>query len=228
VYVHEKLVGGSPRGWERHTRVCSGSKQQTRATDARWRAGERRASRTDPAEQVALVASARRELLLRVHRHRLRWEDLEDCYSQATLELIAAAHRGTTYSSRSHLANVIEQRFVSRIRDRRRALSGRSPMQAAIEAAVPLGAVEESRPEIVDPRADPERLVILREQLREVQAAASALSPDQQIVLAAEIGMQMPSGEVCRRVGWSGEKYRKVRQRARSGLRRAMADDLQV
>lgn len=208
--------------------MCSGSKQQTRATDARRRPGERLGSRLDPAEQVALVASARRELLLRVHRHRLRWEDLEDCYSQATLELVAAAHRGTTYSSRSHLANVIEQRFVSRIRDRRRALSGRSPMQAAIEAAVPLGAVEESRPEIVDPRADPVRLVILREQLREVQAAVRALSPDQQVVLAAEIGMQMPSGEFRLRVGWSGEKHRKVGQRARSNLRRAMANGPQA
>jgi DNA-directed RNA polymerase specialized sigma24 family protein len=174
------------------------------------------------------VASARRELLLRVHRHRLRKEDLEDCYSQATLELVAGARRGVTYSSRSHLANVVEQRFVSRIRDRRRALSGRSPMQAAIETAVPLGAVEESRPEIVDPRADPERLAILREQLREVQAAARLLSLDQQIFMAAEIGMQMPGGELRRRAGWSGEKYRKVGQRARARLRRAIADELQV
>lgn len=174
------------------------------------------------------MASSKRDLLLRVHRHRLRKEDLEDCYSQATLELVAGARRGVRFSSRLHLAHVIEQRFVSRIRDRRRALSGRSPMQAAIETAVPLGTVEESRPEIVDPRADPARLVILREQLREVQAAARALSPDQRIFLAAEIGMQMPSGEFCRRTGWSGEKYRKVGQRARAGLRRAMADEPEV
>jgi len=157
-----------------------------------------------------------------VHSHRLRREDLEDCYSQATLELIAGARRGVKFSSRSHLANVIEQRFVSRIRDRRRALSGRSPMQAAIETAVPLGTVEESRPEIVDPRANPERLTILREQLQEVQAAVRLLSHDQRIVLAAEIGMQMPSAEFCRRAGWSSEKHRKVGQRARAGLRRAM------
>jgi len=177
---------------------------------------------------VALVASARRELLLRVHRHRLRKEDLEDCYSQTMLELVVASRRGVRFSSRLHLSHVIEQRFISRIHDRRRALSGRSPMQAAIETAVPLGSVEESRPEIVDPRADPVRLVILREQLQEVQAAARALSPDQRIVLAAEIGMQMPSGEFCRRAGWSGEKYRKVGQRARARLRRAMADEHQI
>jgi hypothetical protein len=43
---------------------------------------------------VALVARAKRELLLGVHRHRLRREDLEDCFSQATFELIASARRG--------------------------------------------------------------------------------------------------------------------------------------
>ena len=52
---------------------------------------ERASARPDPAEEVALVARARRELLLRAHRHRLRREDLEDCYSQATLELLADA-----------------------------------------------------------------------------------------------------------------------------------------
>jgi hypothetical protein len=44
---------------------------------------------------VAHVARAKRELLLRVHRHRLRREDLEDCFSQATLELLANARRGS-------------------------------------------------------------------------------------------------------------------------------------
>ena len=48
----------------------------------------------DPAEEVALVARAKRELLLRVHRYRLRREDLEDCYGQATLELVAHARSG--------------------------------------------------------------------------------------------------------------------------------------
>jgi hypothetical protein len=53
----------------------------------------------DPAEPVALVASAKREVLLRVHRHRLRPEDLEDCYGQATLELIVLARRGRAFAS---------------------------------------------------------------------------------------------------------------------------------
>jgi len=42
----------------------------------------------------------------------------------AALELVACARRGVTFSSRSHLADVIEQRFVSRTHDRRRAPLG--------------------------------------------------------------------------------------------------------
>ena len=179
----------------------------------------------DPAEEVALVARAKRDLLLRVHRHRLRREDLEDCYSQATIELLAYARNGATFSSRAHLANVVEQRFVSRIHDRRRALSGRSPMQAAFETAVPLGSLEEAQIEVVDMRADPEQLAILRQELHRIQALARELSPDQQMALACQIGLQMDHSEFCRRFGWSEEKYRKVVQRARARLRRLMADE---
>ena len=57
-----------------------------RARDAR--------RRLDQVQEMALVAQARRELLLRSHRHRLRKEDLEDCFSQATLELLAQARDG--------------------------------------------------------------------------------------------------------------------------------------
>jgi hypothetical protein len=53
----------------------------------------------DAVEEVALVASARRSLLLGVHRHRLRREDLEDCYGQATLELIAHVKAGRLFAS---------------------------------------------------------------------------------------------------------------------------------
>jgi DNA-directed RNA polymerase specialized sigma24 family protein len=182
----------------------------------------------DPAEEVALAARAKRELLLRAHRYRLRREDLEDCYSQATLELVAHARNGAMFSSRLHLANVIEQRFLSRIHDRRRALSGRSPMQAALEAAMSLGVLEEAHIEIVDVRADPERLTILRQELRRVQSLARELTPDQQLVLACQVGLQMSRGEFCRRYGWSTEKYRKVAQRARARLRSLMADEADV
>jgi DNA-directed RNA polymerase specialized sigma24 family protein len=195
---------------------------------ARWPAGARSARWLDPAEEVALVACARRELLLRAHRHRLRREDLEDCYSQATLELVTYARNGARFASRVHLANVIEQRFLSRVHDRRRALSGRSPMQAALEAAMSLGTLDEAHIEIVDTRAEPERLAILRQQLRSVRSVASELTPDQRLVLACQVGLQMGSGEFCRRYGWSAEKYRKVAQRARARLRELMAAEVDV
>jgi DNA-directed RNA polymerase specialized sigma24 family protein len=172
---------------------------------------------------VALVARARRELLLRAYGHRLRREDLEDCFSQATLELVAQARNGARFSSRRHLANVIEQRFLSRIHDRRRALLGRSPMQAALETAMSLGGVGEAEIEIVDMRADPELLTLVREDLRRVQALAARLTPDQRLVIACQVGLQMGRGEFCRRHGWSSEKYRKVAQRGRARLRHLMA-----
>jgi hypothetical protein len=73
----------------------------------------RRRGAPDPAEPIALVAAAKRDVLLRVHRHRLRREDLEDCYSQATLELIVLARRGRAFASRVHVANSLAQDYVS-------------------------------------------------------------------------------------------------------------------
>ena len=43
------------------------------------------------------MARDQREVLLRAHRRQLRWEDLEDCFSQATLELLAHARRGGSF-----------------------------------------------------------------------------------------------------------------------------------
>jgi DNA-directed RNA polymerase specialized sigma24 family protein len=139
--------------------------------------------------------------------------------------MVANARKGARFSSRLHLANVIEQRFLSRVHDRRRALSGRSPMQAALEASVPLGGFEDAEIEIADVRADPEQLAILRQELRTVQAMARELTPDQQLALSCQIGLQMERAEFCRRFGWSEEKYRKVVQRARDRLRQLMADE---
>jgi DNA-directed RNA polymerase specialized sigma24 family protein len=171
------------------------------------------------------VARAKRELLLRAHRFRLRREDLEDCYSQATLELIAQARAGVTFSSSRHAANVLEQRFVSRIHDRRRALSGRSPMQAAMEQSASLDSAGEERVDVADARAELERLVIVRDELRRIQAVAHGLSYEQRLVIATQIGLEMGCGEFCRIYGWTPERYRKVAQRARARLRRLMDEE---
>ena len=165
------------------------------------------------------MAQARREILLRTHRRRLRKEDLEDCYSQATLELIAQLRGGGAYLTRAHMANVLEQRFVSRIHDRRRALGGRSPAQAALDSALPLGDGGDGGIEIADVRAEIERLVMARMDLRTLGRVMHELTSDQRLILRSQIDSEMDCAEFCRWYGWSKEKYRKVAQRARARLR---------
>lgn len=158
-----------------------------------------------------------------MYRRLLRHEDLEDCYSQATCELLAQARAGSLrYNNRAHLLNTLQLRFVSRVIDRRRALRGRSPAQAVLDEALSLGAVAEQAQELADPRADVERRALLRFELRSLESAVGALTPDQRLVLACQIGLQMDTAEFCARFGWSVEKHRKVAQRARSRLRRLL------
>ena len=165
------------------------------------------------------MAIAYRDLLLRSHRFRLRWEDLEDCYSQATLELVQRARRGEGFASRRHVAHALEQRFLSRIRDRRRALSGRSPITAALEEAERFGADAQRSLDVVDARAQTERVVLLREELRQIGDLADHLSTDQRLVLWSELVSGADPESFCASHGWSLEKYRKVAQRARLRLR---------
>ncbi len=172
--------------------------------------------------EIGLVAAARRDALLRTHAFRLCREDLEDCYSQATLELMLRARRGGAFASRRHLANALEQRFLSRIVDRRRALSGRSPIEAALRDARSLGPGG-ARVELPERRPELEQLVLLREELRRIREAAQALSADQRLVLATQVSLGMPRSEFCSTFGWSIEKYRKVAQRGRARLRRLLA-----
>jgi hypothetical protein len=119
------------------------------------------------------------------------------------------------------VANALELRFLSRVRDRRRALCGRSPMQAALETAASLGGASMGDVEIVDERATVETLVMLRDDLRRIGHLARQLTIDQRLAPAAQL-----SGESCRvfcsRAGWTQDKYRKVAQRARTRLARLM------
>jgi DNA-directed RNA polymerase specialized sigma24 family protein len=171
------------------------------------------------------VARARRERMLRAYRNMLRREDLEDCLSQAVFELLARSARGQCFANRDHVANALEQRFLSRVYDRRRALHGRSPLQAALENALPLGCTGEQRIELADPRAEVLPLVARRFQLRQVARLAPQLTPDQRLVLATQVALGMERAEFCRRFGWSFEKYRKVAQRARARLERLLEEE---
>lgn len=167
------------------------------------------------------MAHAARRSLLRLYRAWLRRDDLEDCYSQATLELLAQARRGELrYSNRAHLHSLFELRFVSRVRDRRRALRGRSPAQAMLGGVLSQGGADGRAVEVADPRADIERRMLLRHELRTLERAAHGLSHDQRLVLACQVGLQMGAAEFCATFGWSHEKHRKVAQRARARLRR--------
>jgi hypothetical protein len=176
----------------------------------------------DPAELVAAVALARRALLLRVHRHRLRPADLEDCHSQAVLELIAYVKRGGCFAGRRQIAVAIENRFLSRVNDRRRAISGRSPMQAVLEEAAAIDCGAAAGIEVADLRADPQRLVMGREALRAVLDRMALLSEDQRLVLASQASAEPPASFRARH-DWTSEKYRKVAQRARAKLRTELA-----
>jgi DNA-directed RNA polymerase specialized sigma24 family protein len=172
----------------------------------------------DPAEAVARVATEKREVLLRAYRAWLRAEDLEDCYSQATLELLARTRRGGTFEGAAHIANALEQKFRSRIHDRRRALAGRSALEAALGGALPLGDPDRGGVDVADPRADTEEAVATRLRLRHLLSVAKGLSYDQRLVLACQLRFDPSAGEFCGQFGWSTEKYRKVAQRGRARL----------
>ena len=156
--------------------------------------------------------------LLRIHRRRLRREDLEDCFSQATLELLARAQRAP-FASGEHVLHALEQKFRSRIDDRRRAIGGRSAIESAIAQAVPVEGIHGDGAELEDRGATVERQVFVRSEMRRLREAMADLSRDQQLVLAGQVLAGMDSAEFCRRYGWSTEKYRKVAQRARARLR---------
>ena len=162
---------------------------------------------------------AHRERLLYAHSHRLRPDDLEDCYAQTSLELVVRARHGVPFRNSVHIVRVLERRFLSRIQDRRRALAGRSPTQAAFEHALADDSLRGAEDRVCDRRLDTERLVELRLELRRMADLLLRLTPDQRLVLASQIFLQMECAEFCERHGWSREKYRKVAQRARARLR---------
>ncbi len=170
------------------------------------------------------MALARRDLLLRVHARRLGREDLEDCLSQATLELVARARGGATFAGTAHIANALEQKLVSRIHDRRRALSGRSPIEAAMSRAASLDEPAGAAERLADHLADVDERVAGRLELRRLREVADELTEDQRLVLACQLALDMECDEFCRRHGWSKEKFRKVAQRARARLASLVAE----
>ena len=171
------------------------------------------------------MARAKRELLLRVHRHRLRGRISRTATARrrsscsrtrARRALLQPRRTSRTLSSSgfSRGSTIAGARSRDAARCRRRS---RRPCRST--------ASSRSRSSVVDVRAELETLVMLREDLRRVRALAQELTPDQRLVLACQVGLQMAPAEFCRRYGWSPEKYRKVAQRARARLRQLIALD---
>jgi DNA-directed RNA polymerase specialized sigma24 family protein len=191
------------------------------------RCAPERPAPADPAEQLASLLRDRRAPLLRAYRRWLRREDLEDCYSQATLELLVQLRRqGGQLGEEGRMSAVdaarqIERRFHARILDRRRALDGRSPTQAAHERALALSAAAPSA-ELADARGGVEEQVLRRQEVLDLLAAVHTLPPDQRLLVAALLSLPLGEVDFCRRVGWTRAKYRKVAQRARAQLRRLL------
>jgi DNA-directed RNA polymerase specialized sigma24 family protein len=180
-------------------------------------------------DAVAAVAARKRELLLRAYRDRLPVEDLEDCFSQATLELLLRARlaergAGRGFEGVAHIANALEQKLRSRIQDRLRARGGRSAIEAALAGAVPIGAPGEGGIEIADCRSAIEDTVVRRIHLRDMLRLARRLSFDQRLLLSTQLQLDLSAREFCERFGWSLDKYRKVDQRARARLRALAAE----
>jgi RNA polymerase sigma factor (sigma-70 family) len=179
----------------------------------------------DPAAGVATVLAAKWAVLLRVYGDRLPYEDLEDCLGQAALELVTRA-RADGLQGERHIANALEQKFVSRIIDRQRAL-GRRPATITSDTDTGEGAATDDEPpafEIVAPDGEPSDTASTRHEIERLREVAAELTDDQRLVLACQVSLGMDSTEFCERFGWSPEKFRKVAQRARGRLRTLLAE----
>ena len=67
--------------------------------------------------EIAHQASRVRGGLLRAHRHQALWEDLEDIFGQAVLELLLRAQRDPQLQDPAHISNALRQRFAARLAD---------------------------------------------------------------------------------------------------------------
>ena len=198
---------------------------EIRALDTRLLAGRDPRKRPDQVEEMALVAQARRELLLRAHRHRLRKEDLEDCYSQATLELLAQARGGGAGSPAARTWRTCSSSASSRAsttaaaRCAGAARAGRAGERAAV------GRRRGGDVEVADVRAEVEQARDAADGPAQPAAGRARADPRSAAGSHQQVDSGMDCAEFCRRFGWSKEKYRKVAQRARARLRELLASE---
>ena len=168
-------------------------------------------------ELVAHEAVRIRRGVLSDHHGELPYEDLEDAFAEAVLELVRRAKRDPAFGEPAHIRNALRQKFASRVLDRRRQRAGRSPIERAYALATPIDAALS-----VSSTSDPAAAVVTGEQLRLICASLGELTDDQRAVLQSQLNDEPPT-VACARLGWSPEKYRKVAQRARQRLKRLAA-----
>lgn len=97
-------------------------------------------------------------------------------------------------------------------------------MEAELARAIPLSVSTEAEISLHDPRADVERKVLARNELRRIAEISHKLSPDQRLLLASRLS-DTDRADFCQAHGWSVEKYRKVSQRAGARLRQLVDED---
>ena len=106
--------------------------------------------------------------------------------TRAPASLVVRARReGSGFQNAAHIANALEQKLRSRIYDRQRARSGKSAIETALARALPLEEADGHVVGVADRRADTERLVEARVDLRRLLTLAPRLTPDQRLVLFA-------------------------------------------
>jgi DNA-directed RNA polymerase specialized sigma24 family protein len=179
----------------------------------------RPATRAQRAEQlVAEVSREKWDTLLRVFRTRLPREDLEDLLSQATLELVVQARRGTLPDDRALVAGALSHKFDSRIKDRHRAINGRSLARTTERAATSIDDERSAAHDRLASGADTERAVAARERLREINRLLPRLTPNQRLVIANDTYRELSVAGFCQLHGWKPDRYRKTSQRGRERL----------
>ena len=165
---------------------------------------------------IARVIAAKRDTLLRVYRHRLSDEDLQDCFSQATLELVARARAGRPFASDLHAARALEQKFASRITDEYRSSHGRSAARTAQREARGLDTVSD---EIASYTEDTATIAERRDEAKGLLAALARLSERDRTLLLGRL-RGLPPALIAAQHGLTIETYRKATQRATARLAR--------
>ena len=152
----------------------------------------------DPAEEVALVAQRQtRSAAARASGTDCRWRTLRTATARPRLSSSRTSGGAVSFSSRPTRATLSSSAFspVSTIAAEHSPGAARCRRRSRPLPRWGRGRVEEV--EIVDVRAELEKLVLLRRNCADGSRLAPQLTPDQRLVLACQVGLQMGRAEFC-------------------------------